>query len=408
MIGMAACSEQLLPPFALGSQHQEPKFEYSDFIDIEISEAKIPIGETTTSATAINGTVPGPLVRLKEGTDAVLRVSNRLAEDSSIHWHGLILPFRMDGVPGLSFDGIRPGETFEYRFPVTQNGTYWYHSHSGLQEQTGVYGPIVVDPIDREPWSYDREYVVMLSDWTLEDPHRLMAKIKKQADYSNFQQRTLKEFYANVRDRGFLSTARERLMWSKMRMMASDIADVTGYRYTYLMNGQAPSSNWQALFHPGERVRLRVINAAAMTYFDIRIPGLSMKVVQADGQNVKPVVVDEFRISVAETYDVIVEPKSDQAYTIFAETMDRSGFARGTLTPRSGMSAAIPRRRKRPTLTMMDMGMEMKGMHGMQMKANAVAEGGPDSVSESVAESLYRTPNRFNTSRLSQPCDCPR
>lgn len=390
-IGIAASASRLLPDYSLAAAPGETNAQAGP-IELEIAEREIEIDGRKATATAINGTVPGPLVRLKEGADAVLRVTNRLREDSSIHWHGLILPFQMDGVPGLSYDGIKPGETFEYRFPVTQNGTYWYHSHSGLQEQTGVYGPLIVDSAGPEPWPYDRDYVVQLSDWTFGDPHRLMAKLKKQADYSNFQQRTLRDFIRDSRAKGFKATMQDRLRWSKMRMMPVDIADVTGYVYTYLMNGRAPADNWTALFKPGEKIRLRFINSAAMTYFDVRIPGLKMTVIQADGQNVQPTPVDEFRISVAETYDVLVEPTVDQAYTIFAETMDRSGFARGTLAPHAGMTAAIPPRRKRPLLTMKDMGMgDMKGMAGMDM-GNADSSDGMKAMDHSKMNMPKATP----------------
>lgn len=365
-LGMAAYAHQLLPVFAQNAVERPVlKPDSTGAIDLVIDETEIVIGGKSALATTLNGTVPGPLVRLQEGTEAVIRVTNRLKGDSSIHWHGVILPYQMDGVPGLSYDCIQPGETFEYRFPVTQNGTYWYHSHTGLQEQTGLYGPMIIEAARREPWAYDREYVVMLSDWTFDDPHTLLAKLKKQADYSNYQQRTLLEFIRDTRRDGFMPTMKERLMWSKMRMMPTDFADITGHYYTYLMNGRDPDSNWTGLFKPGEKVRLRFINAAAGTYFDVRIPGLPLTVVQADGQNVAPVQVDEFRIAVAETYDVIVEPKADHAYTIFAESMDRSGYARGTLAPRAGLSAAIPPRRERPTLTMKDMGMDMGDMKGM-------------------------------------------
>ncbi len=354
--------QTILPRYAFGDtfDNSTPNEEKSGkAINLSINEEAISIGGRSAQATTINGTVPGPLVRLKEGTDAVLRVTNHLNEDSSIHWHGLILPFRMDGVPGLSYEGIRPGETFEYRFPVRQNGTYWYHSHSGPQEQTGVYGPMIIDAAEPEPWDYDREYVVVLSDWTFEDPHFVMGRLKKQADYYNYQQQTVLDFIRDSRESGVMPTMMDRLMWSKMRMMPTDIADVTGHAYTYLMNGLAPDSNWTGIFQPGEKVRLRFINAAAMSYFDVRIPGLKMTVVQADGQNVQPVTVDEFRISVAETFDVIVQPTEDRAYTVFAESMDRSGFARGTLASRHGMSAPIPPLREPPLLTMKDMGMSM-------------------------------------------------
>ncbi len=305
----------------------------------------------------INGTVPGPALRWREGEDVTIRVTNRLDEPTSIHWHGIILPAGMDGVPGISFDAIAPGTTFTYRFPVKQSGTYWYHSHSGLQEQAGIYAPIIIEPTEREPYGYDREHVVMLSDWTDEDPHTVYAKLKKQSGYYNFNKRTASDFYRDVADKGWGATISDRLEWGRMRMDPTDIADVTGYTYTFLINGKPPAANWTALYKTGERVRLRFINGSAMTYFDVRIPGLKMTVVQADGQDVQPVAVDELRIAVAETYDVIVEPESDRAYTLFAEAMDRSGYARGTLAPREGLSAPIPEMRPRLLLTMADMGM---------------------------------------------------
>ncbi len=248
----------------------------------------------------------------------------------------------MDGVPGVSFAGIKPGETFTYRFPVKQSGTYWFHSHSGGQELAGMYAPMIIDPIEPEPFRYERDYVVMLSDWSFESPETLLSNLKKQGGYYNFQKRAAGEFLTDVRRMGFWAAIKNYLMWDQMRMDPTDFADVTGYTFTYLMNGLSPAGNWTGLFRPGERVRLRLINAASMTFYDVRIPGLTMTVVQADGQNVQPVVVDELRMGVAETYDVIVEPVEDRAYTIFAETMDRSGYARGTLAPRAGMEAAIP------------------------------------------------------------------
>lgn len=320
-------------------------------------------------ATTINGTVPGPLLRFREGEVASIQVTNRLKEHTSIHWHGLLVPNAMDGVPGVTFEGIHPGETFHYEFPLRQSGTYWYHSHSGFQEQVGHYGPLIIDPIEPDPFQYDREYVVMLSDWSFEDPLKILDNLKKQSTYYNYQQRTVGDFFRDVARGGLRATIADRMEWGKMRMSPTDIADVTGSTYTYLMNGLPPAANWSALFRPGERVRLRIINAGAGSYFDVRIPGLEMTVVAASGQNVQPVVTDEIRIEIAQTYDVIVQPTEDRAYTIFAEAMDRSGFARGTLAPRAGMSAPIPPRRPRPTLDMMDMGMAMSmGAHaGMDM-----------------------------------------
>ncbi|BAU49732.1 copper resistance protein CopA [Sulfurifustis variabilis] len=336
-----------------------------------IARTPVVIGGREGSAITINGTVPGPLLRFREGETVTLEVTNRLEEITSIHWHGVIVPQDMDGVPGVSFPGIRPGQTFTYRYRLRQNGTYWYHSHLGLQEQAGHYAPMIIDPAGTDPVAYDREHVVLLSDWTFENPYRVLSKLKKQSDYYNFQQRTVGDFFRDVSRNGFRATLRERAMWGRMRMSPTDISDVTGYTYTYLVNGVAPEDNWTAPFQPGERVRLRFINAAASTFFNVRIPGLPLTVVQADGQNVQPVECDEFQIAVAETYDVIVEPGEDRAYTIFAEAMDRSGYGRATLAPRPGMSAAVPELRERPLRTMIDMGMDMgeMGMAGTEMGA---------------------------------------
>jgi CopA family copper-resistance protein len=332
-------------------------------IDLTIAETPFRLdGERTGRAMTINGTIPGPVIRLKEGQQATLRVTNRLKESTSIHWHGLLLPPEMDGVPGVSFAGIEPGATFTYRFPVKQSGTYWFHSHSGGQELAGMYAPMIIDPIEPEPFRYERDYVVMLSDWSFESPEALLSNLKKQGGYYNFQKRAAGEFFTDVGRMGLWAALQNYLSWDQMRMDPTDFADVTGYTFTYLMNGLSPAGNWTGLCRPGERVRLRFIDAAAMTFYDVRIPGLKMTVVQVDGQNVQPVVVDEFRMGPAEIYDVIVEPIEDRAYTIFAETMDRSGYARGTLAPRPGMSAEIPERRSRPLRTMEDMGMSMGDM----------------------------------------------
>jgi len=296
------------------------------------------------------------LLRWREGDTVTLRVANSLREDASIHWHGILLPANMDGVPGLSFHGIRPGETYTYRFNVRQAGTYWYHSHSGFQEQQGVYGPLVIESREPEPFKYDREHVVLLSDWTDEKPERVFAKLKKQSDYYNFHKRTLGDFIRDVRERGLGPTVEDRQMWGDMRMNPTDLADVSGATYTYLMNGVAPAGSWTGLFKPGEKVRLRFINGSAMSYFDVRIPGLKMTVVAADGLNVHPVTVDEFRIATAETFDVIVEPTGQDAFTIFAQAMDRTGFAAGTLAVREGLRAPVPEPDARPLLSMDDMG----------------------------------------------------
>ncbi|MBD8549852.1 MULTISPECIES: copper resistance system multicopper oxidase [unclassified Sphingomonas] len=327
------------------------------------------IDGTRSHAIGINGTSPAPLIRLKQGQQVRLSVTNSLDEETSIHWHGLLVPFQMDGVPGISFPGIPARTTFTYDFPVVQAGTYWYHSHSGLQEQMGHYGPIVIDPAGADPIVSDREHVIVLSDHSPLHPHAIFRKLKLQGGYFNYQKQTLGGLLAG-RDQ----PAAERRMWGGMRMDPTDVSDVTGATYTYLVNGHGPADNWTALFTPGERVRLRIINASAMTNFNVRIPGLKMTVVQADGQNVRPVAVDEFQIAVAETYDVIVEPAVPVAHTLVAEAWDRSGMARATLTPRIGMVAAVPALRKRPLATMKDMGMgdmaamdhgAMGGMAGM-------------------------------------------
>ena len=320
-------------------------------------------------ATAINGSVPAPILRWKEGDTVTLNVTNNLAEDTSIHWHGIILPSSQDGVPNVSeeFIGIRPGETFRYSFKVGQSGTYWYHSHSRFQEQTGAYGAIVIDPREPEPFSYDRDYVVVLSDWSDEDPESIYAKLKKLSHYYNFRERTVGEAMDEIGEKGWSGFWADRGMWNRMRMSDRDISDVTGYTYTFLMNGVAPADGWLGLFKRGERVRLRFINAAAMTFFDVRIPGLKMTVVAADGQNVEPVSVDEFRIGVAETYDVLVEPHDDRAYTVFAQAIDRSGYARGTLTPDPSLTAEIPGMDPAPVLTHGDMGMGHGGHAGHDM-----------------------------------------
>jgi CopA family copper-resistance protein len=338
-----------------GSLAAQPGLTGTSF-DLTIGETPINVTGKKTIATGINGGVPGPILRWREGDTVMLNVTNKLDVPSSIHWHGIRSPAAMDGVPGLSFAGIAPGQTFTYRIPIHQSGTYWYHSHSGLQEQTGVYGAIVIEPKDGYADKFDRDYVVLLSDWSDDDPETIVSNLKFQSDYYNYNQRTVGTFIEDASQKGLKTAVADRLMWGKMRMSPTDISDVTGSVYTYLMNGQAPGANWSALFRPGKRVRLRFINGSSMTFFDVRIPGLKMTVVQADGNDVEPVAVDEFRIGVAETYDVIVEP-ADAAYTIFAQSEDRTGFARGTLAPREGMAAAVPPMDHRPMRTMADMGM---------------------------------------------------
>ena len=326
---------------------------------LTVDRVKIDTGDFVKEGIGYNGASPGPVMRFKEGENVRINVTNNLDEMTSIHWHGLILPFDQDGVPGISFPGIKPGETFTYEFPIQQAGTYWFHSHSGFQEPDGAYGAIVIEPEGREPFRYDREYVVQLTDKHPHSGDRIMRNLKMMSDYYNREQQTVGEFFSDVSENGLMSTVRDRMAWGDMRMMKADVEDIHGF--TGLINGKGPSQNWTGIFEPGERIRLRFINSSAMTYFDIRIPGLDMTVVQADGNNVQPVSVDEFRIGVAETYDVIVRPKDEQAYTIFAESMGRSGYARATLAPEEGMEAAVPQLREAARLTMADMG----GMPGM-------------------------------------------
>lgn len=343
-----------------------------DRFDLAVEERAVNITGRRRTAVTVNGSMPGPTLRFRQGQTVTINVANRLKEATSIHWHGLRLPAEMDGVPGLSFAGIMPGETFTYRFGVQQSGTYWYHSHSGMQEQVGHFGALILEPAGAEAHPFDREHVILLSDWTDEDPMTVVANLKQQGDYYNTSRPTLADLAGDARARGLGAALKDWGMWDRMRMSPTDILDVTGATYTYLVNGQPPAANWTGLFSPGERVRLRVINGSAMTIFDVRIPGLKLTVVQADGCDIEPVEVDAFRIGAAETYDVIVEPR-DAAYTLFAQAMDRSGYARATLAPRPGMIAAIPPMDPRPRLTMADMG--MRDMAGMDM-SSPVASGG--------------------------------
>jgi len=363
--GWAALSP-LFPAWAQsGSAGSGPDMSTLSGEDIRLTVGHMPftVGGRTGHAVTVNGTLPAPLLRLREGQNVRIAVTNGLDEDTSIHWHGMILPFQMDGVPGVSFPGIRPRETFVYEFPIRQSGTYWYHSHSGLQEQQGHYGPIVIDPAGADPVAYDREHVIVLSDWSFLHPHQIVQKLRQQAGYFNRRRMTLAGRLSG--DHGQQMPAADRAMFARMRMDPTDILDVNATTYTYLINGHGPAENWTGLFRPGERVRLRIINASAMTIFNVRIPDLSMTVVSADGQNVHPVTVDEFQISVAETYDVIVQPTEDRAFTLVAEAMDRSGAGRATFAPRLGMAAPVPPLRQRPVLGMRDMGMDMGAMgHG--------------------------------------------
>lgn len=375
-----ACSS-LFPAWAQtgspGLAPQMPTLSGED-IRLTIGHSPFAVGGRTGHAITVNGVLPAPLIRLREGQNVRIHVENTLDEDTSIHWHGLILPFHMDGVPGISFPGILPKTTFTYEFPIVQNGTYWYHSHSGLQEQSGHYGPLVIDPADADPVAYDREHVIVLSDWTFLHPHALFGKLKQQGGYFNRQRQTFGGLIGGEEDLARTMPLEDRVMWGEMRMDPADIADVTGTTYTFLVNGHGPQENWTGLFRPGERVRLRFINASAMTIFNVRIPGLPMTVVAADGQNIRPVETDEFQISVAETYDVVVTPTEDRAFTLVAESIDRSGMGRATLAPRMGMQASVPPLRRKPVLGMKDMGMggmDHGAMPGMDHGSTSMSHG---------------------------------
>lgn len=349
-------------------------------IALVIAESMVNFTGNPRMATTINGSIPAPTLRFREGDTVTIRVTNRLREDTSIHWHGIILPFEMDGVPGISFNGIPPGETFTYRFRLQQSGTYWYHSHSGNQEQTGMYGAIIIEPHHGETIRADRDYVVLLSDWTDEDPMHVFSKLKVQSDYYNFNKPTVVDFFRDISNDGLKKAVDKRAMWNQMRMNPTDLADLSAATLTYLMNGRTPAGNWNALFNPGERIRLRCINGAANTFYDVRIPGLKMSVVQADGVNIEPVTVDEFRFGPGETYDIVIEPQ-DEAYTIFAQAMDRTGYARGTLSVREGLKAAVPALDKPEWLSMTDM------MGAMDHSAHA-GQGGMGRDMKSMGPSL--------------------
>jgi len=341
--------------------------------NLSVDKVTLDTGEFKRQAIGYNGATPGPTLRFKEGEDVTINVTNNLDVTTSIHWHGLILPYTQDGVPNISYAGIKPGETFTYNFPIVQSGTYWFHSHSGFQEPDGAYGSIVIESKGREPFKYDRDYVIQLTDAHPHSGDRIMRNLKMMPDYYNRQQETLIDFFKDSKKNGLSETMDDRKAWGSMRMMKTDIEDVQGF--IPLINGKTASDNWTGLFKKGEKIRLRFINSSAMTYFDIKIPGLKMTVVAADGNNVQPVRVDEFRIAVAETYDVIVKPEEDIAYSIFAASMAKSAFGRATLAPREGMQANIPTMGDKPSLTMADMGMDhgnmdmpMKGMDHSKMK----------------------------------------
>ena len=370
-----------LSPVSLLAAQTDRRSLHGTSFDLEIGPVPVNFTGADRIATAVNGQLPAPTLYWREGDTVTIRVTNRLSAVSSIHWHGILLPPEMDGVPGISFAGIQPGETFTYQFQVKQSGTYWYHSHSAFQEQSGLYGPIVVIPKGGERIKADRDYVVMLSDWTDEKPERVMANLKKMSDFFNTQQPTFGDFVRDVQSMGITAAIDKRKMWNQMRMMPTDFSDVTASpnvsgALRYLINGATAEMNWTGQFRLGEKVRLRIINGSATTIFDVRIPGLKMTVISADGQDVDPVTVDEMRISVAETYDVIVEPLEERAYTLFAQSIGRSGFVRATLAPRRGMQAAVPAMDEAQWLTMTDMmgAMAMSGMSGPGSGGHAMGE----------------------------------
>lgn len=376
VLGLAPMLASARSPVPTTITGHVPELSGTEF-DLVIDETPVNFTGKTRMATTINGSIPGPTLRMREGDTVTIRVTNRLKEPTSIHWHGIILPFDMDGVPGISFAGIAPGETFTYRYTLEQSGTYWYHSHSGMQELTGMYGALIVEPADADTIKAEREHVVLLSDWTDENPMRVFGKLKNQGDYYNFNQPTVVDFFQDMARGGLNVALEKRQMWNEMRMSPSDLADLSAETLTYLMNGTTPAGNWTGLFQPGERVRLRFINGAGNTFYDVRIPGLKLTVVQADGLNVTPVEVDEFRFGPGETYDVLVEPTAE-AYTLFAQAMDRTGYARGTLATREGLSAAVPPLDEPQSLTMTDMmgTMDHGAMNGMAgMDHSAMGQG---------------------------------
>lgn len=422
-LGGVAASAGLLriPAHARDAFHASPGATLTDTnLNLDIGASTVNFTGRTRPAITVNNSLPAPLLRWREGQTVNLRVANHLPgrTQTSIHWHGILLPSNMDGVPGMSFDGIYPGESYLYRFQLRQSGTYWYHSHSLHQEQAGLYGPMIIDPIEPAPYHWDREHVVLLSDWTDLEPAALFARLKKAPHYDNYYKPTVGDFVRDVRRNGWAATVADRKAWGEMRMTPTDLSDVNAHTYTYLMNGVTPANNWTGGFRPGEKVLLRFINAANMTYFDIRIPGLKMTVVAVDGQYVHPVTIDEFRMAVAETFDVIVEPTGQDAFTIFAQDMGRTGYARGTLAARSGLEAPIPAIDPRPLLTMDDMGHGGHGGHGSDgghagheghaaVSADPHASHGGDAM-QSHPESELRSPlvdmhTMTPTSRLDDP-----
>lgn len=392
--GLAAGSAILaLPSFAQPSQDNAlanaPEVLNGPEFDLTIDKSAVNFTGKMREAITVNGSLPGPVLRMREGSTVTIRVTNKLDEPSSIHWHGLLLPYEMDGVPGFSFPGIAPGETFTYRFKVRQSGTYWYHSHSRFQEQIGLYGAIVIEPANAERNPAQRDYTLLLSDWTDLDPEWIFRRLKQSADFFNYQQPTFFQLFEDISEIGLSRAIEKRKMWNQMRMSPTDLGDVSGAAFTYLSNGATPAANWTGIAAAGERVRLRVINAAATTIFDVRIPGLRMTVVSADGQDIHPVDVEEFRISVAETYDVLVQMPDDRAYTIFAQSIDRTGYSRATLAPRQGMSAAVPELDDKTWLSMADMGMGSMEGHDMSSMSSDGKSSAPQNQNHDMAPTQH-------------------
>ncbi|GAB2887954.1 copper resistance system multicopper oxidase [Microbulbifer echini] len=368
--GMALLGLPGFPPPAR-ARVPPPATLIGDRFDLTLGYRPVNFSGLPGTALAINGATPGPILRWKEGRTITLDIHNPLPTGSAIHWHGIKLPSTMNGIPGISFAGILPGQRFRYRFNVQQSGTYWYQSAWGFQQQQGLYGAIVIDPAEADPITSDRDYVVLLSDWSDERPTTIYANLKKDGHYyGRRHQRTATDLWREVRAKGIEQTLRERHRWNLLSQSDRTVSDVSGY--TFLLNGQTPEDNWTALFKPGETVRLRFINASAMTLFDLRIPDLAMTVVAADGQNIQPLRVDEFRLGTGETYDVVVRPSGDRPYTVFAQAIDRSGYASGTLTPQAGLTAEVPPMDPIPVLGKRDLGLT---------NANST----PDSDEESMA-----------------------
>ncbi|MFZ2845030.1 copper resistance system multicopper oxidase [Psychrobacter sp.] len=335
--------------------------------DLTISKQPVIVNGKKTIGTLINNSLPAPTLKMREGDTVVIRVHNQMDESTSIHWHGLLVPFEMDGVPGISFDGIPANSTFTYKFKLKQSGTYWYHSHTGFQEQTGMRGAIVIEPKGRERQPIAEDHVILLSDWTSRNPHNLLKLLKQRADFDNYHLPDFKQLLADIAETDMKTAFDKRKMWNQMRMMPTDFTDLSGENtFTYLMNGKTTAANWVQLVKAGQPVKLRFINGSAQTIFDVRIPGLKMTVISTDGNDVAPVAVDDFRIGVAETYDVIVTPTKD-AHTIFAQNIDRSGYVAATLATKEGARSATPSMDKIEWLTMADM-MGAMGADGYKAK----------------------------------------